>query len=56
MSATGSRLCGSLNLRRFTFRLHDPGLPGSGTGEASRSGSWRPVANVAVSYRSPWST
>lgn len=56
MSATGSCFRSDQNLRRFAFRQHDPDLPGSGTEEASRSGSQRPVANGAGFHRLPWST
>ena len=38
---------GGEDLRRFTLRQHDPRLPMSGTEEASRNGSGRPVCDVA---------
>ena len=47
MCATGSRLRGDQNLRRFTFRLHDLDLSERRTEEASAGESWRPVAHVA---------
>ena len=48
-----------LDLRRFTFRQHDPALPVSGTEEASRSGSCPPVHDVVrrtSPLHLPWST